>query len=331
MHGLYLLWWVQEKQMSAVVVAATLAAGDLARALFEVPTGWCADRFGHRASLIAGSVVQVAGMLYCWLGQGMPGLIAASLLVALGDGFRSGADQALLYRSCVCIGREQDFQTIEARTRAVQLAALVGLVLVGGAIVKAWGFAAGWAIETAVCAVGVAIACAMAEPPPATTGTDGSAPPSEGAPVLVTSIALILPAALLGGAASATSFLAQTTGHGEPAGIAALVAMVTLAEAAGSALAIRVQRAGLGAQAMLASLGAASLALAVAVPVLFLPVVVALAFLLGVAHPLRAVAIQRLVADRARARAASVASACDMAVMMVALPIAGVWRRRRRD
>ena len=143
MHGLYLLWWVQEQQMPAVVVATTLAAGDFALALLEIPTGWFADRFGHRASLIAGSVVQVLGMLCCWLGRGIPGLITAGVLVALGDAFRSGADQALLYRSCASLGREHDFQTIEARTRAVHQVALVGLVIAGGAIVSVWGFAAG--------------------------------------------------------------------------------------------------------------------------------------------------------------------------------------------
>ena len=83
MHGLYLLWWVQEKQMSPAVVAATLAAGDLAIFLLEVPTGWCADRYRHRVSLIVGSFTQVLGMVACWLGQGVPGLIAASVLVAL--------------------------------------------------------------------------------------------------------------------------------------------------------------------------------------------------------------------------------------------------------
>lgn len=328
MHGLYLLWWVQEKHMSAAVVASALAAGDLALALLEVPTGWFADRFGHRASLITGSTVQVLGMLCCWLGQGMPGLIAASLLVALGDGFRSGADQALLYRSCVCLGREEGFQPIEARTRAVQLAAMVGLVLAGGAIVKTCGFEAGWAIETALCAVGMAIACAMVEPP-ATARSDDS-DRSQRRDHLAPLIALMLPAALLGGGASVTAFLAQTTGHSEPVGITLLVAIATLAEAAGSTLAIRVRRAGLGAQVILASLGAASIAVAVAFPVLFLPVVVVLAFLFGIAHPLRAVAIQRHVADGGRARAASLASACDMGVSVMALPLAGAWRQRRR-
>jgi len=54
MHGLYLLWWVQERAIPASIVAAILAAGDLAIVAFEVPTGWFADRFGHRVSLIIG-------------------------------------------------------------------------------------------------------------------------------------------------------------------------------------------------------------------------------------------------------------------------------------
>src|SRR6185295_3726420 len=131
-----------------------LAAGDLAIVAFEVPTGWFADRFGHRVSLIVGSGCQVAGMLLCWLGQGIPGLVTASVLVGLGDGFRSGADQALLYRSCVALDREADFQRIEASARGIQLVALVLLVLAGGAIVTRWGFAIGWLTEAAVCAIG---------------------------------------------------------------------------------------------------------------------------------------------------------------------------------
>jgi MFS family permease len=330
MHGLYLLWWVQEQHMPAVVVATTLAAGDLALALLEIPTGWFADRFGHRASLIAGSVLQVLGMLCCWLGRGVPGLIAASVLVALGDAFRSGADQALLYRSCAFLGREDDFQAIEARTRAVQQAVLVGLVIAGGAIVNIWGFAAGWAIETGLCALGAVIACTMTEPPPApdkaADATSGSGFTSDFPALIV----LIAPAALLGAGASATSFLAQTTGGWDPASVTIFVAIVSLAEASGSAAAIRVRRAGRGAQVVLGGLGAASLALAAIAPAAFLPVVVTLAFLVGLAHPLRATAVQRLVADHVRARAASFASACDMAVNMVALPLAGTWRQRRR-
>jgi hypothetical protein len=54
----------------------------------------------------------------------------------------------------------------------------------------------------------------------------------------------------------------------------------------------------------------------------------AVAFLAGVALPLRATAIQRLSADHLRARAASLASACDMVLSTMLLPAAGVWRGR---
>ena len=58
--------------MSPALVAATMAAGDLALMALEVPTGWFADRFGYRRSLILGSLLQVAGMICCWLAEGIP-------------------------------------------------------------------------------------------------------------------------------------------------------------------------------------------------------------------------------------------------------------------
>jgi MFS family permease len=327
MHGLYLLWWVQEKQMSPAVVAAALAAGDIALAILEVPTGWIADRFGHRVSLIAGSTVQVLGMLCCWWGRGLPGLVAASVLVALGDAFRSGADQALVYRSCVALGREQDFQAIEARTRALQQAALVALVLIGGWLVDAWGFAAGWALESALCAAGIAMACAMVEPRAAVIDSDIT-PPAPWTGNRRRMLAIVLPATLLGAAAGAASFVAQTGGGWDALHVTRFVAVVSLAEAAGAATAMRM-RAGLAVQMWMLAIGTAIVAASFAVPSWLNVAVVALSFLGAVAHPVRAAAIQRAVADHVRARAASFASACDTVLAVITLPIAGALRRKR--
>jgi MFS family permease len=330
MHGLYLLWWVQERHISAVAVATILAAGDFVLMTLEVPTGRFADRFGHRTSMILGSMVQVLGMLWCWLGQGMSGLLAASLLVALGDAFRSGADQAFLYRTCVALDRETEFQRIEARARAVKIAAMVGLILAGGGIVSAWGFATGWLAEASLCTIGLVIACAMVEPPACVEhiDTDHQRANEKARVRIGLLVPIILPVAFLASAASAGSFLAQTIGHGDPQRLTALVAIITLAEAAGSALAMPFPAGGLRSQIVLGGLGLLVLALCAAFPATFLIAVVALAFLDGLAHPVRAAAIQRLAPDRGRARAASIASACDMAFKMVALPLAGFWRGR---
>jgi hypothetical protein len=331
MHGLYLLWWVEEKQMSPAIVAAVLAAGDLALVGFELPTGWFADRFGHRASLILGSFVQVLGMLCCWLGEGVPGLVTASVLVALGDGFRSGADQALLYRTCLALEREDDFQRIEARSQAAALGALVVLVLAGGAIVHHGGFALGWLAETALCFLGLIFACAMVEPPAHPERATGHGPAGNREALWYGSlVTAVIPAALLGGAASAASFLAQTTGANSAATVTILVAALTAAEGAGSALASRLAIGTTRDQFVLAGLGSAVCAIGVAAPAALPMVALALSLLVGVAQPLRANAIQRLAGDDVRARAASAASACDMAVSTIVLPFTGVWRTRRQ-
>lgn len=335
MHGVYLLWWVQERGVSPAAVAAILAAGDFALTALEIPTGWVADRYGHRVSLIAGSALQVVGMLSCWLASGVPGLLTASLLVALGDAFRSGADQALLYRSCRALDREADFQRIEAGTRAATLAALVVLTISGGVIVESVGFAAGWIAETALAIVGLVIACVMVEPPADAVGAasaphDGSsAPPSTRHDSLRIArlAAVIAPASLLGAAAGATAFVAQAARCATPAGTTLLIATVTLAEAAGALLAKRLW-ADLRLQLGLCGLGILILGAALLYTSAFVPAVVGLSALLGVAEPLRAAIIQRLSADRVRARAASLASACDKLFATVALIIAGTVPRR---
>jgi MFS family permease len=329
MHGLYLLWWVQEKQVPPATVAAILAAGDLALLSLELPTGWFADRVGHRASLIAGSAVQVVGMIWCWLGEGIAGLVTATVLVALGDAFRSGADAALIYRSCHALSRQDEFQAIEARANAVELGALVALVLTGGFIVTTWGFAAGWIAETALCGAGLLIVLAMIEPPPAAEsgepeGIDG---PSPGPPIAIAK--LVLPTGLLVATASAASFLAQTSGIRDAEALTWLVAMFTLAEAAGSMTAGRLPRTGAGGLTMLCVLGAGCFGVSLLWTSTVVPMVLVLAFLTGLAEPLRASAIQRTAADTARARAASIANACDMVCMVIVLPLSARLSSRR--
>jgi hypothetical protein len=302
-----------------------LAAGDLALLALELPTGRFADRYGHRASLILGSLIQVVAMVCCWLGRGVPELVAASVLVAVGDAFRSGANEALLYRSCVALGREEAFQRIEGRAETTTLVALVAMTLAGGAIATMWSVAAAWVVETAFCFAGLVMACAMTEPAAAADDSD------EGRGARRTLItrqmaALIVPSSLLGAAASAAGFLAQT-GESEIGPITLLVAGITLAEAAGAAIAARMPATGARGQMVLAALTALLCSVAIVLPFSFNVVLMALCVVDGMSGPLRSAAIQRIVADDVRATAASLANACDMALSTLTLPLVGAWRR----
>jgi len=334
MHALYLVWWVQEKHVPPAIVAAVMATGNITLMLAEVPTGWVADRLGHRASLILGSALQVLAMLWCWLGEGVIGLTVACILVAVADAFRSGADQALIYRSCVALDRERDFQRLEARANAAELCGLLLLIAAGGAIVHTWGFAAGWIAETALSAIGLAIACAMVEPPAhdADGEEEGGYERTGTSALLALRLAPIIgPAACVGALAGAASFAAQTAAETTTAGLTLLVALLTFAEAAGSMLSAHVRETGARQQIAIAATAAVLAAAAFALPGAFVPCTALLSFLAGLSEPLRDTAIQRAAPDGARARAASIASACPTAAEAIALPLAGLWAGRRRS
>ena len=320
---------MQYKHVSPAAVATILAVGDIAITLLEIPTGRFADRFGHRCSLITGSAIQVVGMLLCWLAEGIPGLVLASLCVALGDTFRSGADQALLYESCAAAGQPERFQQIEAKTHSLELIALVAMMFVGGVVVETVGFSIAWLLETALAAAGVFLAFTMVEPP--SNGPDNvgqSARTSVGGRLSISLLRLIIPAALVGGAAGAAAFVAQTGGRTDPIELTALVIAITLAEAAG-AWSSRYLHPRAGTQYVILALGVAVSVAVFIEDTLFVPGVLGLSVLLGVAEPLRAAAIQKLVESR-RAEAASWASAIDGAVRTVSLLVAGAVPRRRR-
>ena len=317
---------MEYKHVSPAAVAAILAAGDIAITLLEVPTGRFADRFGHRCSLIVGSVIQTIGMLLCWLGEGIPGLLAASLCVALGDTFRSGADQALLYESCAAVGEPERFQEIEARSHTLELIALVGMMLAGGVIVETAGFTAAWITETLLAAAGIWLALAMSSPPATCAETDHTSRTRWRPAAALSLLRLITPAAVIAGAAIAMAFVAQTAGHATPTQLTVLVTVVTLAEAAGAAVS-RCLRPDRATQYGLLAASAACFALAPLAPGTFLAAVVALSFLMGVSEPLRATAIQMLVDER-RAEAASWASAVDGLIRTLCLLLAGLVQRR---
>jgi hypothetical protein len=109
-----------------------------------------------------------------------------------------------------------------------------------------------------------------------------------------------------------------------------LVALIALADAGGSALAARLPAAGVRVQLAIAAVGAVLMAVALMIPSALVAVTIALSFGTGVLHPLRAAAIQRIATDGVRARAASVASACDMALSTFFLLLAGTALSRKR-
>jgi hypothetical protein len=218
------------------------------------------------------------------------------------------------------------------------LIALVTLLVGGGAIVAVAGYAAAWMTEVALSAIGLVLACLMVEPPASPSveplgGNESVAPAASRSSRArwARFVWLILPGAGADALAAISGFLAQTGTDVEAAGVTAVVAAMTLSEAAGAWMSARVWRNDGRLHVLLLACGTAILTASQLTSAGVAAAAVALAFLPGLIHPLRAAALQREAADGVRARIASFASACDMACTTLGLLAAGALSARRRS
>ncbi len=332
-HGLYLFWLTVHRGISPVAATIALAAGDLALLVLDVPTGVFADRLGTRRSLLAGSACQVVGLVLFWQARSFVAVMIAALAIALGDAFRHGADQALVYRSCAALGQADGFGRLFARAQAWALAASVGLTALGGVLADRVGFDAAWALEVALSVAGLGLAWAMVDLAPMADEPadeeDGAAPFAGLAARLPWSI--LVPATVVWTLGSIAQLLVQTTpraGHGAQM-VAAVIAGALLLEALGAELVARgvvpIHARALDAIGLAAIAGLAGIVIA---PGMVLPCLVLIFLGTGMAPAIRGALVQATAREGERATVASAAGTLDMLAQTAGLPLAA-WLNGR--
>jgi len=122
----------QQDGLSLTEIFAIEAIYSLGIVLFEVPTGAVADRFGKKASLLAGSLFLILSCLLFSISSGFLALSAAYLVWAFGASLGSGADTALLYDILHKGGQEEYFKRYRANATVFGLSALALSGIIGG-------------------------------------------------------------------------------------------------------------------------------------------------------------------------------------------------------
>jgi MFS family permease len=89
--------------------------------LMEIPTGYFADRFGHRDSLCAGAVILVVSNLLPIFFQDYSGLLTHFILIALSRSLISGASSAYIYDYLQTHSALGIYKQIEGNARAYGL------------------------------------------------------------------------------------------------------------------------------------------------------------------------------------------------------------------
>ncbi|MFV0266836.1 MAG: MFS transporter [Draconibacterium sp.] len=85
----------------------------------EIPSGWMADVWGRKKTLILGSILGSAGFLVYSFSYGFWAFVIAEIILGIGHSFVSGADSALLYDSLKADNKTDKYVREEGRITSV--------------------------------------------------------------------------------------------------------------------------------------------------------------------------------------------------------------------
>jgi MFS family permease len=126
------LFWKDQIGMSLTDIMVLQAVFGVAVVLLEFPSGYFADRAGHRTSIVAGTVLWLVGSIAYARGESFAAVAIAELLLGAGAAFMSGADRALLWVSLDADGRAAEYPRWEGRLRAAAQASEAASAAAGG-------------------------------------------------------------------------------------------------------------------------------------------------------------------------------------------------------
>jgi MFS family permease len=100
------------------IIASITAIASLG---MEIPTGYFADRFGHKKSLLFGSLICAISPLFYLLTPNFIGGVLGSVLFFIGASFTQGAIQVFIQETLISLKREQDYVRIMGKAQSYGL------------------------------------------------------------------------------------------------------------------------------------------------------------------------------------------------------------------
>lgn len=115
-----LIPYYESAGLTATGVFTVQSAFFLAMFFLEVPSGYIADLFGRRFSIILGSAAFPAGLLVYAFSGSIWGFLLAEAFIAFAIAMRSGSDQAMMYDTLKNIKKEKDYKKTEGKAAMLE-------------------------------------------------------------------------------------------------------------------------------------------------------------------------------------------------------------------
>ncbi len=155
----------QSKGLSMQEVFSLQAIFALVVLVAEVPSGYLADLFGRKFTLLVGAVFCGVGHTLLLVAEGFWGLVLFEVALALGHSLVSGADIALLYDTELALGRgEEEQRQVVGRLYGVRTVS-EGVAAVACSVLLLWSMQVAVLVQAIVGWIPLMVSVFLVEPP----------------------------------------------------------------------------------------------------------------------------------------------------------------------
>lgn len=124
----------QKNGISIFQIGILLAIYQGSKFIFEVPTGFLADRYGRKISVIIGLILFEIFLLATFCFRTFTGFFIANIIQGIAITFLTGALDAILVDSAILVGRKEKLSKYNSISRVIFFVALGLSSLIGGKI-----------------------------------------------------------------------------------------------------------------------------------------------------------------------------------------------------
>lgn len=153
----------QENGLSMSQIFLLKSIYSIAMVVMELPSGYMADVWGCRKTLISGAILGTLGIFIYSISSSFHSFVLAEIVLGVGFSFVSGADSALLYDSLKAEGRENEYIKYEGSITSFGnfAEALAGIA---GGLLAAVSLRTPYFFQIFVAAIGIPAALLLKEP-----------------------------------------------------------------------------------------------------------------------------------------------------------------------
>lgn len=158
-----IILFFQENNFSLTEIMLLQALYSFSVAIFEIPSGYIADIFGRKKSIVISTILSFVGYLLFCFNDTFHIFCIAEILIGIGASMISGSDSALLYDTLIETKNKQDYTKIEGRNYAIGNFSEATAGILGGFLAVSSIFLPVY-VQTVVLSLSIPISLSLVEP-----------------------------------------------------------------------------------------------------------------------------------------------------------------------